>query len=79
MNTPQAGRGKIVRKNAGGRVEVSLVEGGVVLFDSRDPEGPKLVFTSPEWAAFVGGVHLGEFELAPLAKPRDEERGPRPA
>ena len=25
-------------------------------------DGPILVFTAAEWAAFVGGVHLGEFE-----------------
>ena len=68
MNTPQAGSKKTIRRNAGGRVEASFVEGGVVLCDSRDPDGPKLFFTPSEWTAFVGGVHLGEFELAPLAK-----------
>jgi len=30
--------------------------------DSKDPDGPKLVFTPAEWAAFVAGVRDGEFD-----------------
>jgi len=32
------------------------------LRNSRDPNGPVLVFTAPEWDAFVAGVKLGEFD-----------------
>jgi hypothetical protein len=34
----------------------------VALRHSKSPAGPILTFTPEEWAAFVGGVHLGEFE-----------------
>lgn len=50
--------------NGGECVEVALLSGdrrGVR--DSKDPSGPALVFTHSEWAAFVSGVKLGEFEL----------------
>jgi len=30
--------------------------------NSRDPEGPVLRFTKPEWDAFVAGVKAGEFD-----------------
>lgn len=30
--------------------------------DSKDPGGPVLTFTPAEWAAFVEGVKLGEFD-----------------
>ncbi len=31
--------------------------------DSKDPEGPKLAFTTSEWDAFIKGVKDGEFDL----------------
>ena len=34
----------------------------VPLRNSRDPDGPVLVFTAPEWDAFVEGVKRGEFD-----------------
>jgi hypothetical protein len=45
-------------------VEVAFLDGGrVALRDSKDRgEGPVLVFTPGEWAAFVGGVADGEFD-----------------
>ncbi|MEU1324165.1 DUF397 domain-containing protein [Streptomyces microflavus] len=44
-------------------VEVAFLGGGrVALRDSKDKgNGPALVFTSGEWAAFEGGVVGGEF------------------
>jgi len=30
--------------------------------DSKDPEGPVLMFTPDEWHAFLGGVRNGEFD-----------------
>jgi len=35
----------------------------VAVRDSKDPDGPALVFTPSEWRAFTGGVHRGEFAL----------------
>lgn len=44
-------------------VEVADLEGGHrAVRDSKDRNGPKLFFTPEEWAAFVGGVHDGEFD-----------------
>lgn len=41
---------------------------GVELRDSKNPDGPVLAFTRAEFAAFIGGVRLGEFdELAGLS------------
>ena len=33
-----------------------------VVRHSKDADGPALLFTQAEWAAFVGGVHRGEFD-----------------
>lgn len=30
--------------------------------DSKDPDGPVLLFTPAEWEAFVAGVKAGEFD-----------------
>lgn len=42
---------------------VQPVVGNVMVRDSKNPDGPVLVFTSHEWAAFVNGVRAGEFDL----------------
>ncbi|MFF0541355.1 DUF397 domain-containing protein [Nocardia thailandica] len=48
---------------ASGSVEVALLaDGHVALRDGKNPEGPVLVFTPAEWAAFTAGVHDGEFD-----------------
>lgn len=44
-------------------VEVALVDGSVLLRDSKNPQGPVLVFTQDEWAAFVGSAKDNEFDL----------------
>jgi uncharacterized protein DUF397 len=46
-----------------GCVEVALLDGRVAVRDAKDKAGPILLFTSPEWAAFLGGVRAGEFDL----------------
>ena len=46
-----------------GCVEVAFVDGQVGVRDSKDREGPALVFTASEWEAFIGGARAGEFEL----------------
>ncbi|WP_067181544.1 DUF397 domain-containing protein [Microtetraspora niveoalba] len=54
------------RRSAGNGncVEVAeLPEGHVGVRDSKDQDGPVLVFTPGEWDAFIGGVKNGEFDL----------------
>ena len=40
----------------------SLVDGGMAVRDSKDPDGPILFFTPAEWDAFIGGAKDGEFD-----------------
>ncbi|MFE7191797.1 DUF397 domain-containing protein [Kitasatospora sp. NPDC057541] len=48
--------------NGGQCVEVSAsFPGAVPVRDSKDPEGPALVFPASAWRAFVAGVQAGEF------------------
>jgi len=35
----------------------------VAVRDTKDPDGGMLVFAQSEWAAFIGGVKAGEFDL----------------
>ena len=35
----------------------------VAVRDSKDPQGPSLSFSSASWAAFIGGVEAGAFDL----------------
>ncbi|MFF8095214.1 DUF397 domain-containing protein [Streptomyces sp. NPDC016675] len=46
----------------GNCVEVALVDGGVAMRNSRDPDGPALVYTPGEVAAFLAGAKEGEFD-----------------
>ena len=44
-------------------VEVSPIgESSVAVRDSKDPAGPVLSFTGPEFGAFVAGIKSGEFD-----------------
>jgi hypothetical protein len=43
-------------------VEVAFVGEAIAIRDSKDPNGPALVYTQAEWAAFLGGVRGGEFD-----------------
>jgi hypothetical protein len=50
--------------NGGGCLEVAgNLPGIVAVRDSKDPDGPKLVFSPAEWRAFTAGVRSGEFDL----------------
>jgi hypothetical protein len=44
-------------------VEVAFVADTIAVRDSKNPNGPVLCFTQPEWDAFVGGAKIGEFDL----------------
>lgn len=47
----------------GNCVEVAaLADGAVALRNSRDPDGPALVYTPAEVAAFLAGAKEGEFD-----------------
>lgn len=57
---------KSSRSNGGGDncVEVAETADGYAVRDSKARgTGPELSFTRAEWAAFVEGVKLGEFDL----------------
>ena len=47
----------------GNCVEVAdLPNDEIAVRDSKDPDGPALVFTLAEWQAFIGGAKDGEFD-----------------
>jgi hypothetical protein len=48
---------------ANGCVEVAFVEDQVALRDSKDRDGPVLVFSTQEWASLLGRIRSGELEL----------------
>jgi hypothetical protein len=56
---------KSTRSDTGGQcVEVAdNIPGIIAVRDSKQPDGPALLFTLAEWDAFVGGVRDGEFDL----------------
>ena len=50
--------------NGGQCVEVARnLPNIVAVRDSKNPEGPALVFTPQEWRAFLDGVRADEFSL----------------
>lgn len=56
---------KSSRSTCGSCVEVRLAGDAVEVRDSKNPDGPRLLFTLREWHAFVGGAEGGEFRLPP--------------
>jgi hypothetical protein len=51
--------------NGGGCVEVARnLPGVVAVRDSKDRQGPALVFTPDEWRAFLDGVRAAEFDVS---------------
>ncbi|ETK34575.1 DUF397 domain-containing protein [Microbispora sp. ATCC PTA-5024] len=49
-------------------VEVAVLPSGEVgVRDSKNQDGPVLVFTPAEWDAFINGVKAGEFDTEQLA------------
>lgn len=61
---PEVAWQKSRRSNPSGNcVEVAaLPDGGVAVRNSRDPQGPALVYTCDEIAAFLAGAKDGEFD-----------------
>lgn len=47
---------------SGNCVEMAeLPAGSVAVRNSRFPDGPALIFTPAQWAAFIGGIRAGDF------------------
>ena len=46
-----------------GCVDVAdLADGGRIVRNSKDPDGPRVRYTAHEWQMFVAGVKAGEFD-----------------
>lgn len=48
----------------GACVEVADLGAQIAVRDSKDPNGPALVFTPAEWDSFLDGARKGEFNRA---------------
>jgi hypothetical protein len=51
--------------DGGNCVEIAMGRESVYVRNARNRGGPALRFLHHEWAAFLAGVHNGEFELPP--------------
>ena len=49
-------------QHGGDCVEVAHGTDAVGVRDSKEPDGPALVFGAGEWRAFIAGVVVGSFE-----------------
>jgi Domain of unknown function (DUF397) len=47
---------------SGACVEIASTVGKVAMRDSKDPDGPILVYTPAEFSAFLEGARNGEFD-----------------
>ena len=45
--------------NGGDCVEVAPLPAAIAVRDSKDPGGPKLIFTPQAWAAFTAAIRTG--------------------
>jgi uncharacterized protein DUF397 len=48
--------------NNGACVEIASAAGKIAIRDSKDPDGPILVYTPAEFSAFLEGARNGEFD-----------------
>lgn len=48
--------------NNGQCVEIASTAGKIAIRDSKDPDGPILVYTPAEFSAFLAGARNGEFD-----------------
>ncbi len=53
---------KSTRCDSASCVEVAPVADGVAMRDSKDSEGPALLFTREQWADFLHGARAGDFD-----------------
>jgi hypothetical protein len=45
-------------------VEVAVTDPAIAIRDTKDRQGPVLVFSPREWRAFTASVRNGEFDLS---------------
>jgi hypothetical protein len=45
--------------NGGDCIEVAPLPAAIAVRDSKDPDGPKLIFTPQAWAAFTAAIRTG--------------------
>jgi hypothetical protein len=50
---------KSTTSDDGGCVEIAYADGIIGVRDSKDPDGPKLMFNQREWTAFTQGIRDG--------------------
>jgi hypothetical protein len=73
-DAPQVRWHKSSHSSANGQcVEVAPVAGGIAVRDSKNPAGPRLIFTRQAWAAFVEGVKRWPAGTAPQADRPEQE------
>ncbi len=53
---------KSTRSGDGNCVQVAVVDGIVLMRNSRNPDGELLAYTPSEWHAFLDGAKRGEFD-----------------
>jgi hypothetical protein len=49
-------------QDGGGCVEVADLGDHIAVRDSKNPDGPALIFTKFEWQCFLDGARKGEFD-----------------
>jgi hypothetical protein len=55
------GWSKSRRCDTGGCVEVALMDGYVLMRDSKDPGGPVIRFSASEWSTFLERILANDF------------------
>lgn len=60
----EVGWNKSSHSGGSGCVETATGCGLVYVRDSKNPDGPKLTFTSQDWAEFTAGVRAGKYAIA---------------
>ncbi len=48
--------------NGGECIRVAPQGNEIVIGDSKNPSGPVLTYSRPEWQAFVNGIRQGDFD-----------------
>ena len=50
-------------QNGGDCVETALLPQSIAVRDSKNPDGPRLTFTTDAWLHFIGAVQTGQLPL----------------
>jgi hypothetical protein len=62
-HVPAQWRKSSYSSGSGPCVEVAHLPEAIAVRDSKDPAGPKLIFTTVDWRTFVSSVQQDRFEL----------------